>query len=90
MPSPVLLVAGRMVSARNLGLLLLRSSEALFTGCGRNGAWSSDAMLGENEPRSKVGEGRVKSIDGESAGVLAEAGSIGENVGRSCDRPYFL
>jgi len=31
-----------------------------------------------------------RSIDGESNGVLAEPGSMGEKCGKSCDRPCLL
>jgi len=90
MPSPALLVAGRIVSARNLGLLLLESSETLLTGCGRRGTQFSEARAGEIEARSKVGDGMLSSIDGESVGGLVEPGSMGEKSGKSCERPCLF
>lgn len=70
MPS-ALLVAGLAVSARNLGLLFPKSSEDLLYDWGRCVKRFSGARAGEIEARSKVGEGTVRSMEGDSVGVAS-------------------
>ena len=90
MPAPALLVVGRTVSARNFGLFLPRSSEVLFVGLGCRALALSLVSAGEIDARSNVGDGTVRSIAGDSEGVFADVGSIGEKTGRSWDRTFLL
>lgn len=79
------LVVGRVGSVRIPGLVLLHSSEILLTGCDRSPLLCSAVRAGEIEARSKVGEGTVRSIEGDSEVTVAAGGPGGENS--SCDVP---
>lgn len=72
-------------------LLFPNSSDALFGGCERENALLFTVKAGDIVARSNVGDGMVRSIDGESFGVLPDFGSGGVSTGRSesWDLPYL-
>lgn len=83
------LVAGRALSMVNCGLLA-RSSENLLSSCFLRLS-HTESKAGEMLLRSKVGDGTVRSIDGDAIEVPLVEVWIGEKTGTlvSCDLPFL-
>ena len=83
------LVAGLVISPKNFGLLLLRSSEALLVEWPLRLLSAPLLTMGVNAGISKLGEGKVRSITGDSSNsniafdfVSAKGGA---GIETSCD-----